>query len=186
MAEDAAGQRILGLDPGTRLCGWGLVDHQGRTLSHVDNGVWVLPAKKPLAVRLGMLVGHLEDLLKSFAPQRVVVERAIYVHNVRTALALGQARGALVGTAARRGLDVAEVGPMQVKQAVTGRGRSSKAEVAEMVRRLLGLPEVAQEDASDALALAITLALGPSDGPKKKPKKGRKAWEELAKKRGLI
>ena len=186
MTEAAAAERILGLDPGTRLCGWGLLDHQGRTLSHVDNGVWVLPAKKPLAIRLGMLVEHLEELLEMFRPQRVVVERAIYVHNVRTALALGQARGALVGTAARQGLTVDEVGPMQVKQAVTGRGRSSKAEVAEMVRRLLALPEVAQEDASDALALAIALALGPVDGPKKSPKKGRKAWEELAKKRGLI
>jgi crossover junction endodeoxyribonuclease RuvC len=135
---------------------------------------------------LGLLVEYLENLIQEFKPQRVVVERAIYVHNIRTALALGQARGALVGIAARQGLTVDEVGPMQVKQAVTGRGRSSKAEVAEMVRRLLGLPEVAQEDASDALALAITLALGPSEGPTKKPKKGRKAWEELAKKRGLI
>ncbi len=190
MPEGDSRQRILGLDPGTRLCGWGLVDHQGRKLIHVDNGVWVLPAKKPLAVRLGMLVEHLEALLDEFDPHRVVVERAIYVHNVRSALALGQARGALVGMSSKRGLPVDEVGPMQVKQAVTGRGRSGKAEVAEMVRRLLALPEVAQEDASDALALAIALALGPvggaADRPKKSGKKGRKAWEELAKKRGLI
>tara|TARA_Y100001934_G_scaffold226420_1_gene271632 strand:- start:592 stop:1152 length:561 start_codon:yes stop_codon:yes gene_type:complete len=186
MTEPTEGRRILGLDPGTRLCGWGLVDQQGRHVSHVDNGVWVLSARDPLAKRLGQLVEHLEALIETFRPHRVVVERAIYVHNVRTALALGQARGALVGTAARQGLCVDEVGPMQVKQAVTGRGRSSKAEVAEMVRRLLGLPEVAQEDASDALALAIALALGPPEGPQKKPKKGRKAWEDLAKKRGLI
>lgn len=186
MPEAARNRRILGLDPGTRLCGWGLVDQTGQKISHVDNGVWVLKPKDPLPQRLGQLVEALEILLAEFQPDLVVVERAIYVHNVRTALALGQARGALVGTAARQGLSVDEVGPMQVKQAVTGRGRSSKAEVAEMVRRLLNLPEVAQEDASDALALAITMALGPPDLPRKKAVKGRKAWEALAKKRGLI
>jgi crossover junction endodeoxyribonuclease RuvC len=155
--------------------------------------VIVLPARKPLVVRLGLIAAGVEALIEEHRPDRVVTEQIIFVRNVRAALALGQVRGAVVAACARAGLVVDEFGPTEIKKAVTGRGRAAKGEVSEMVRRLLGLPEVAQEDASDALAAALSLCLR-GGGTLQEPRvvsgrgstSGRKGWEALARERGLI
>jgi crossover junction endodeoxyribonuclease RuvC len=184
-------QRLIGFDPGSRLCGWGVIDCTGRKVEHVDNGVIVLPAKKPLSERIGLLLPRVQELIEVYKPDRAAAEQIIFVHNVRTAVALAQVRGALVAVCALAGLSMDEYGPTEVKKAVTGRGRAAKEQVAEMVMRLLGLPEVPQEDAADALAVALAgglLSGQPSVAPRvasgRGGGKGRKAWEALVRERG--
>ena len=183
-------KRLIGFDPGSRLCGWGVVDVIGRKIEHIDNGVIVLPAKKPLTERIGLLVPRVFALIETYQPDRAAAEQIIFVRNVRAAVALAQVRGALVAACSLKGLAVDEYGPTEVKKAVTGRGRAAKEQVAEMVMRLLGLPEVPQEDAADALAVALAGGLL-ADAPKAQPRVtsgrgrggGRKAWEAFVKER---
>ena len=177
-------RRLIGFDPGSRLCGWGIVDAEGRTIRHVDNGVIVLPAKAPLPERIGLLVPKVRELIATYRPHRAAAEQIIFVRNVRAAVALAQVRGALVAACSLSDLSVDEYGPTEVKKAVTGRGRAAKEQVAEMVMRLLKLPEVPQEDAADALAVALAGSLlgdTPAQGPRvaagRGSGKGRKAWE---------
>lgn len=183
-------RRLIGFDPGSRLCGWGVVEVDGQRVAHVDNGVMVLPAKKPLTERIGLLVPRVRELITTYRPQRAAAEQIIYVRNVRAAVALAQVRGALVAACSMSGLTMDEYGPTEVKKAVTGRGRAAKEQVAEMVMRLLRLPEVPQEDAADALAVALAGGLL-GDAPSAAPRvaagrggaKGRKAWEAFVKER---
>ena len=86
-------RRLIGFDPGSRLCGWGVVDAQGRKVHHVDNGVIVLPAKKPLTERIGILVPKVRELIATYRPHRAAAEQIIFVRNVRAAVALAQVRG---------------------------------------------------------------------------------------------
>lgn len=183
-------RRLIGFDPGSRLCGWGVIDVDGRRVSHVDNGVIVLPPKKPLTERIGLLVPRVRELIATYRPDRAAAEQIIFVRNVRAAVALAQVRGALVAACSLSDLAVDEYGPTEVKKAVTGRGRAAKEQVAEMVMRLLKLPEVPQEDAADALAVALAGGLL-ADAPVVAPRvasgrgaaKGRKAWEAFVKER---
>ena len=182
-------KRIIGFDPGSRLCGWGVVDVDGRRISHVDNGVIVLPASKPLTKRIGVLVRRAQELITEYKPDRAAAEQIIFVRNVRAAVALAQARGALVAACDLAGLEVDEFGPTEVKKAITGRGRAAKPQVAEMVTRLLNLPEPPQEDAADALAVALAgglLGSGHGEQPRvttgRGGARGRKAWEAYVRK----
>ena len=149
--------RVLGVDPGLTRCGLGVVEGSvGRPLSLVEVGVVRTAADLPLAERLRLVAVGIEDWLDRHAPDRVAVERVFSQHNVRTVMGTAQVSGVVIAAAARRGLPVALHTPSEVKAAVTGNGRAGKDQVAQMVRRLLGLAAPpSPADAADALALAI-------------------------------
>ena len=147
----------------------------GNQLQHVDNGVVVLDAKSPLGPRLAQLLTRLEAVITEMAPAVVAVEGVFHHRNVRAALTLGHARGVALAVAARRGLEIHEYTPQQVKKAVTGSGRADKAQVQRMVTLRLELPEPPQADAADAVAVALCHAqhLDAGGGPTlPKPRRG--------------
>ncbi len=151
--------RILGLDPGSRFAGFGVIDRQGSRLTPVTQGRIVLPAKAPLAVRLAGLHRELNDLLSRFEPEAAVLESLFRGVNVRSLIVLAQARGVLLAAVASAGLEVHEYAPAEIKSAITGNGRADKDQVERMVRLILGLgAEKLTPDASDALAAAICFA----------------------------
>lgn len=147
--------RILGIDPGSRITGYGLIDKQGNRLLHVDNGAISTRSDAELADRLQIIYGDLQRVIAEYAPDAVAIERIFVAKNAQSALKLGHARGAAMLAGVNAGLPVAEYGAVEVKNAVVGYGRADKQQVQQMVRMLLKLPEIAQEDASDALAVAI-------------------------------
>lgn len=151
--------RVLGIDPGTRHCGWGIVEAKsGSRVVHVAHGVISPKATLPLATRLGIIHEGLAAAIKEHAPQTAGVEEVFFAANVKSALVLGHARGVALLAAAQAGLDVAAYAPTVVKQAVVGTGRAEKFQVSRMVSVILGLGEIKQADASDALAVAIAHA----------------------------
>ena len=151
--------RILGLDPGSRHTGYGFVDKEGSGLSPIAYGRISCPAKLSLPDRITYLATELEDLLEQWSPQIVAVETPFHGLNVRSLIVLAQARGALLAVLGRRGFQIREYSPAEVKSAVTGHGRSDKEQVARMVRMTLALRDQnLSPDASDALAVAICCA----------------------------
>lgn len=187
--------RLLGVDPGSHKTGWGLIDVDGNKLHHVDNGVLMLDDDRSLTVRLVDLCHRLNDVVVRYRPDSAAVEDVFVQKGARSALILGQARGAALATLGLAGLRVESIPTSQVKLRVTGRGHAEKAVVAEMVRALLGLKEVPFEDAADALAVAIAVAAAPAAlhasadltrarSPLKGKAKGRDALLALAKAQG--
>ncbi len=148
--------RVLGVDPGSRRFGWGIIEVHGSDVRHVASGVFRLTSSAPLHTRLGELLNALESLLLTHALDVVAVEQAFVHKNPRTALVIGQARGLPIAMAAARGLMIAEYQPAAIKRAVVGSGRASKEQVSHMVQLQLGLSELPQEDEGDALAVALT------------------------------
>lgn len=153
---------MLGVDPGTRRAGFAVLEVRGGALHARVLGTIRLPAGWALARRLSRLGDEILALVRRHRPQEVSVEQAIYAQNVRTALALGQARGVLLYAAASAGLAVHEYSPREVKRAVSGNGNASKEQVQGMVRRLLGLRRLPEADAADAAALALCHLLRPA------------------------
>ncbi|MCL5265228.1 MAG: crossover junction endodeoxyribonuclease RuvC [Chloroflexi bacterium] len=153
----ASAQRLaLGIDPGTAIMGYGLVALDGDQLNLLDYGVITTPSHLPLANRLQLLYSGIGEIIERAKPTELAVEELFFNRNVRTALAVGQARGVAILAAANRGLPVSEYTPLQVKQAVVGYGRARKEQIQQMVRVLLNLQDVPEpDDAADALALAI-------------------------------
>lgn len=147
--------RILGIDPGTRITGYGLIEKLGNRLLHVDNGAIYTRTDAPLADRLKTIYNGLSRVIADYAPEAVAVERIFVAKNALSALKLGHARGVAMLAGVNAGLPVAEYTAVEVKQAVVGYGKAAKPQVQQMVKMLLNLPEIAQEDASDALAAAI-------------------------------
>lgn len=150
--------RILGVDPGSRKTGWGVVDVDGSRVVHVDNGVLMLDDDRDLTIRLVDLAHRLNDVVTTYAPDRAAVEDVFVQKSARSALILGQARGAVLTTLGLRGLKVTPYSASMVKQRVTGGGRADKLQVAAMVTAVLGLREHPFEDAADALAVALCAA----------------------------
>lgn len=150
-----APHRVLGIDPGTRFCGWGVVQALGPVITHVDNGVIVLPERKPLSERLSLLFSALEGVIETYAPSSAACEGIFQHRNPRSALTLGHARGVALLAMARARMEVGEYSPQQVKKAVTGSGRADKLQIQHMVTMRLDLPEPPQEDAADAVAVAL-------------------------------
>ena len=147
---------ILGIDPGTARCGYGLIEEDGSSLRLVDCGLIETPAGTAAADRLTAIFNRLTELLTRFKPDAVAVEQLFYGKNSRTAMAVGQARGVILLAAALGGLQTAEYTPVQVKQAVSGYGAADKQQVKAMVKTLLNLKELkGHDDISDALAVAI-------------------------------
>ena len=147
--------RVLGIDPGSRATGYGLIEKQGNRLVHIDNGVIRPPAKAELPERLHAIFIGLNSIIDAYAPEFGAIEQVFMSQNAQSALKLGQARGAAMLAMANAELEIGEYSPMQVKSSVVGYGRAAKSQVQQMVKALLNLPEIAQEDASDALAVAI-------------------------------
>jgi crossover junction endodeoxyribonuclease RuvC len=149
---------ILGLDPGLGTTGWGIIRADGNRLSHVANGQLKTVTSAPLASRLAALAEQLEALLAEHRPDAAAVEEVFVNANPQSTLKLGQARGVVIMTAARAGLEVGEYAARLVKKAVVGTGNAEKAQVHAMVSRLLPGVTIAGPDAADALAVAITHA----------------------------
>ena len=149
----------LGIDPGTAICGFGVVALIDGRLQMIDAGVIRTESDQTDAARLSRLHAALASLVAEHHPDRVGVERLFFQRNVQTAMAVGQARGIALLAAAEAGLDVDEPTPNEVKQAVCGNGAADKAQVAAMVARLLNVPlDGVADDATDALAVAIGCA----------------------------
>lgn len=151
--------RILGVDPGLRKTGWGIIEKQGQTLRYIACGTIKPDTTLPLSERLAALHDGLQDIITSFSPDGASLEETFVNASGQSTLKLGQARGALLLSLAIANLQVGEYAPNQVKKTLTGVGRADKAQVALMVQTLLpqGKAEIAEagEDAVDALALAI-------------------------------
>jgi crossover junction endodeoxyribonuclease RuvC len=147
--------RILGIDPGSRATGYGLIEQQGNRLIHLDNGAIFTRSEEALARRLQTIYQELNRLITTYRPDAVAVEQVFMARNPASALKLGHARGVALLAGINAGLAVAEYSALQVKSAVVGYGRAGKHQVQQMTRTLLNLTEIAQEDAADALAVAI-------------------------------
>ncbi len=146
---------VLGIDPGSRITGYGIVQKVGNRLVHIDNGAIFTDTAIDFPGRLKKIFDGLLEVIAQYHPDEVAVENIFFATNPQSALKLGQARGAAIVAAVHCGLPVAEYSALQVKQAVVGQGKAEKEQVQKMVKALLGLPEIAQPDASDALAVAI-------------------------------
>jgi crossover junction endodeoxyribonuclease RuvC len=147
---------VLGIDPGTASTGFGVVQSSGSTLRALDDGVIETRAGTPLERRLADIHDHVGRLLDNYRPDSMAIEELYFGVNVRTAFAVGQARGVVLLAAGQRGVPSRSYTPQQVKGAVCGHGRAGKDQVGRMVARLLGLPAVPTPDhAADALAVAI-------------------------------
>ena len=154
--ENAVRMVVLGIDPGLANCGFGVVVRRGHRLFAADGGVIETPARVAPERRLALLHERVAGLLEEHEPDSVALEALYFGQNVRTAFAVGQARGAVMLAAGQRGVACIDYTPQQVKGAVCGAGRADKAQVARMVQALLSLPEPPRPDhAADALAVAI-------------------------------
>ncbi|MEX1336322.1 MAG: crossover junction endodeoxyribonuclease RuvC [Candidatus Limnocylindrales bacterium] len=150
---------VLGIDPGTARLGYGLVERQGSTLTMLDYGCLETINDRPLEQRLLLIHEGIDELIRSHRPEAMGVERLFFNKNVQTAMAVGQARGVVLLTAAQHGLPVLEYGPHEVKLAVTGYGKAPKDQVQRMVQLVLSMSQVPKpDDAADALAVAVCAA----------------------------
>jgi crossover junction endodeoxyribonuclease RuvC len=149
--------RILGLDPGSRVCGYGVIDVRGDSLAYVECGVLTAPEGRPMEQRLGEIARGLREVIRELAPEVVAVED-VFVHpqNPRSGLALAQARGMVLAVIGLVGLRVSSYPPALVKKSVAGTGGAGKEQIARMVQALIGLRSLPKADATDALAIAIT------------------------------
>jgi crossover junction endodeoxyribonuclease RuvC len=148
--------RILGIDPGLATIGYALVDKETNHFEVLEYGVIKTSADKEDIERLEIIHRNIEALIKEFEPEQMAVEELFFNKNVKTAIAVGQARGVILLAGSQAGLKVAEYTPLQIKQAVVGYGRADKMQVQQMVKSLLNLSEIPRpDDAADALAISI-------------------------------
>lgn len=154
----AAKQRLIGLDPGLRFTGWGIVDMHGSKLTHVGNGAVRSDASLSLAERLLQLDEGLDEVVQEYAPDHAAVEQTFVNRDGAATLKLGQARAICLLVPARRKISVSEYAPNFIKRSVTGSGHADKNQIKAMVQMMLPQAEIANEHAADALAVAITLA----------------------------
>jgi crossover junction endodeoxyribonuclease RuvC len=147
--------RVLGLDPGSRRTGYGVVEARGNAYRCLSHGPITPGARLGLPQRLEAIAARVDELISSHEPDCVCIEEAFYHESVRSTLILGHVRGALMLAAVRRGVTIAEYSPREIKMSVAGNGGASKEQVQFMVRRLLALSANPQADAADALAAAL-------------------------------
>lgn len=149
--------RIIGIDPGTGILGFGVIEVTKGKAQLVDGGVIRTPVKEDDAVRLQTIFDELTDIIVATKPTEMAVEKLFFAQNVTTAMTVAQARGVVLLCGMQAGLKIAEYTPLQIKQAVTGYGRADKKQIQEMVRVILQLKTVPKpDDCADALAAAIT------------------------------
>lgn len=188
--------RILGIDPGTLVTGYALLDQREGKLFPVALGVWKMDSRLALGSRLGQLLTEFLRLLEAYQPTTMCIEQVFLAKNPRSALYLGHARGVFMAAAHNHGLMVHEVSPTQAKKRVTGEGRAPKTHVAQCLSRLLNVSlDRIPLDASDALGIAYAHCLSdhqvaPATGTElwrgraRSPKQTRKAWELLCHRKG--
>lgn len=145
---------ILGIDPGSRITGYGLVENHAHRLSYVHSGS-IRVIGDSVAERLGHIYAAIEDVIGQYRPEQMSIENVFMARNPDSALKLGQARGVAICAGHRAGLTVAEYAPREIKQTIVGSGAATKEQVQHMVRRLLGLRQELQSDEADGLAIAI-------------------------------
>lgn len=149
--------RILGIDPGTGIVGFGVIEKNSSKLSMIDAGVIRTSSKQSDSKRLKTIYDELTGIIKQNKPDVLVVEKLFFAQNVTTAMSVSQARGVVVLCGENYGLEVFEYTPLQIKQAITGYGRADKRQIQEMVKTILKLDSVPKpDDCADALATAIT------------------------------
>jgi len=149
--------RILGIDPGTGILGFGIIEQGRQKPKLIDAGVIRTPVHQPLAERLVTIHDELAELMDMYELQAMSVEKLFFARNVTTAISVSHARGVVLLLGQQRGIPIFEYTPMQIKQAVTGYGKADKKQIQEMVRIMLGLSEVPKpDDCADALAAALT------------------------------
>ena len=154
--------KVLGIDPGTAACGYGIVQESGGQVRALDYGWWKTPASDRPEARLKTIFDAVSALIDQAAPDAVALEESFVGVDARTALSVGQARGAVLVAAALAGVECAEYAPTRVKQAVCGYGRAEKAQMQRMVQAILRLDSPPKPDhAADALAVGICHALAP-------------------------
>ncbi|MGE5467005.1 MAG: crossover junction endodeoxyribonuclease RuvC [Ignavibacteria bacterium] len=158
MAEAAT--RILGIDPGLRITGFGIIDRRGNKLAYVSSGCVRTDDSASLPERVRTILDGIAEVVAAHAPQQAAIEKVFVNVNPQSTLLLGQARGAAIAALVSASLPVAEYTALQVKQAVVGHGKAAKEQVQAMVKRLLQLPGEPSPDAADALACAICHAHG--------------------------
>ncbi len=148
--------RILGIDPGTGILGFGVIEVNKNKAQLVDGGVIRTPVKEDDAVRLQTIFDELTDIIMKTTPVAMAVEKLFFAQNVTTAMTVAQARGVVLLCGKQAGLEIFEYTPLQIKQALTGYGRADKQQIQEMVRVILGLKDIPKpDDCADALAAAI-------------------------------
>jgi len=149
--------RIIGIDPGTGILGFGVIEVVGNELKVIDAGVVTTPAHTPLDVRLEDIFDGLSEVIKATKPDVMSIEKLFFAQNVTTAMSVSHARGVAMLAGRKGGMPIAEYTPLQIKQTVTGYGKADKKQVQEMVRIQLKLKTVPKpDDCADALATAIT------------------------------
>lgn len=183
--------RIIGIDPGSRKTGIGIIDYDpsSKRTTCILAKVLRLDLDQELPMRLSELASLLQDLLIEYKPHQAVLEDIFVGEHARSALILGQSRGAVLAILGLAQIPVTSVAPRKVKQAITGHGQADKNQVSEMVRLLLKLDKKPAEDAADALALALSCVYTPGQtaAPKRMgAKKKREALFEIAKSQGLV
>lgn len=151
--------RILGIDPGSRTTGFGVIDVVGRDYHYVASGCIRTIANDELAGRIAIIVQHIDEIIETYRPNQAAIEQVFVNVNPKATLMLGQARGAAIAALVLRGLPVHEYTALQVKQAVVGQGKAAKEQVQHMVVQMLKLSGTPQADAADGLAVALTHAL---------------------------
>ena len=154
--------KVLGIDPGTAACGYGLVHESEGRLRAIVFGAWRTPPRQRVELRLKTIFDGVDGLIEEHAPDTVVLEESFVGADARTALSVGQARGAVLVACARGGVEAAEYAPNRVKQMICGYGHADKSQVQRMVKIVLGLQEPPHPDhAADALAVAVCHTLAP-------------------------
>lgn len=150
-------RRILGVDPGTGILGFGVIDGKGQRCRLVTGGVIKTPVKTPTADRLMEIYKGLNEIIDETKPQVMAVERLFFNQNITTGISVAEARGVVLLIGKQRGLEIFEYTPLQIKQTLTGYGRADKKQMQETVRVILKLAQPPKpDDAADALAAAIT------------------------------
>ena len=148
--------RVIGIDPGTAITGWGVVEGDGNDLLLVAAGVITTTAGTPLPGRLQIIYHELTGIVEQWQPESSAIEELFFSKNAKTALAVGHGRGAAMLALANAGLSISEYKPLEVKQAITGHGGADKLQIQQMVKLLLNLDDIPRpDDAADALAVAI-------------------------------
>jgi crossover junction endodeoxyribonuclease RuvC len=146
---------VIGIDPGSRFTGYGVVGCEGNRFTHISNGALRVPTTISFPARLGFIYRELSAIITQCRPDCMAVEDVFFATNVKTALRLGQARGAAVLAGVNAGLEVFEYSALEIKQAVVGYGRAAKEQVMSMMQHLLKLPGPLNPNAADALAVAL-------------------------------
>ena len=147
--------RVIGIDPGSRSCGYGILESHNGNLRHVVSGAITPPKSYSLSKRLQFIYRSLEELIQEHSPQYMSIEKMFFAKNAKSAIKLGQARGVAILAGEIAGLEIYEYAPTKVKLAVTGSGRAKKFEIMKMVSYVLGIGEFEKSDISDALAIAL-------------------------------